>query len=159
MFDLMPNPVLVICAGNLCRSPFAAAYLARRFAEEGIEREVFSRGLLALPGRKPPKEAIEAAQAFGVDLRGHVSQPLLAPDLDRAAIVWVMERRQRRHLAKMRPAHLGKVFLLSEPCGGGDIPDPMGKPRAVFDAVYRQIADCIERWLPQLQTEAAASPF
>lgn len=142
--------VLAVCTGNLCRSPFAAGYLAKRFQDEGVWAEAFSRGLMALPGRRPPREAVRAAAAYGVDLSTHVAQPLLGPDLLRADIVWVMEKAQRDRLVRARPQARDKVALLSEPLDGQDIEDPMGKPLAVFERVYARIAECVDAWMPEL---------
>ncbi|MES0372124.1 MAG: hypothetical protein ABUK11_07565 [Mariprofundaceae bacterium] len=137
----------MICAGNLCRSPFAEVYMRKRFEEAGVEAECFSRGLLAFPGRKVPEMALKVAQEFDVDLSKHVSQTLLAPDLDRAAMVMVMELEQRQHLSKMRPAHIGKVMMLSQPGGGAKISDPMGRSEQTFHRVYSEIAEYIDVWL------------
>jgi|AMFO01.1.fsa_nt_gi Protein-tyrosine-phosphatase len=62
-------------------------------------------------------------------------------------MVMVMEPAQRQHLGKVRPAHIGKVVLLSQPTGGGVIDDPMGKDEACFREVYQEIADLVDAWL------------
>lgn len=144
---VLPSPILMICAGNLCRSPFAEVYMRMRFEEAGVDAECFSRGLLAMPGRKVPDLALKVAQEFGVDLSNHVSQTLLAPDLDRAAMVMVMEMEQRQHLSKLRPAHIGKVMMLSQPGGGEKISDPMGRSEETFHRVYSEIAEYVDVWM------------
>lgn len=144
---LLPSPVLVICAGNLCRSPFAEGYMRNRFEAAGAPAEVFSRGLLALPNQRPPEQALTAAMQFGVDLSSHVAQPLLGGDIDRAALVLVMSPEQRKHLGRMRPAAIGKVFLLSQPAGGKPVPDPMGRDAAFFEQVYAEIAGYVDAWM------------
>lgn len=144
---MMPSPILMICAGNMCRSPFAERYMRLRFEQAGVYAECFSRGLLAMPGRKVPDTALKVAQEFGVDLSEHVSQPLLAPDLDRAAIVMVMEPEQRQHLGKMRPAQIGKYMMLSQLGGGEKIPDPMGRDEDFYKGVYQQISKHVDNWV------------
>jgi len=144
---LLPSPILMICAGNLCRSPFAEGYMRLRLEQAGVHAECFSRGLLFMAGRKVPEIAMKVAKEFGVDLSGHVSQTLLAPDMDRAAMVMVMEPEQRQHLSKMRPAHIGKVMMLSQPGGGEKISDPMGRSEETFRKVYSEIAEYIDVWM------------
>lgn len=144
---LIPSPILMICAGNMCRSPFAEHYMRLRLEQAGVYAECFSRGLLAMAGRKVPEDAVKAAEEFGVDLSGHVSQPLLAPDLERAAIVMVMEPEQRQYLAKMRPSQIGKYMMLSQFTGGEAVTDPMGQDEAFCKTVYRDIARHIDGWL------------
>src|SRR2546427_7830369 len=63
--------LLVVCHGNICRSPFAAALLRRASARNGVR--VDSAGFLG-PGRPPPPEAVAAAARHGVDLSAHRSQ-------------------------------------------------------------------------------------
>ena len=144
---LFPSPILLICAGNLCRSPFAEGYMRKRFEQAGVNAECFSRGLLSMPGQKVPELAVKIAEEFGVDLSGHVSQALLAPDMDRAALIMVMEPEQRQHLSKIRPAHIGKVIMLSQLNGGQKISDPMGRSDETFRRVYAEITEHVDAWV------------
>ncbi len=144
---LFPSPILLICAGNLCRSPFAEGYMRKRFEQAGVNAECFSRGLLSMPGQKVPELAVKIAEEFGVDLSGHVSQALLAPDMDRAALIMVMEPEQRQHLSKIRPAHIGKVMILSQLNGGQKISDPMGRSDETFRRVYAEITEHVDAWV------------
>jgi len=143
---MVPSPILMICDGNLCRSPFAEAYLRKKFEAAGTYAEVFSRGLLALPNRRVPKNGLLAASELDVDLSTHVSQPLLRTDIDRAQMVFVMEPRQRQHLAKMSPGSIGKVFLLSQMTDGEPIEDPVGKDVNAFRSAYKVIVTDVDAW-------------
>jgi protein-tyrosine phosphatase len=90
-----PTSVLVLCNGNIYRSPFAAAALRRALGGPEGTVAVDSAGFQG-PGRESPKEAVEAAARRGIDLTGHRSQ-LVTPDLLRAAeLIVVMEAAQRR---------------------------------------------------------------
>jgi protein-tyrosine phosphatase len=100
-----------------------------------------------MPGQKVPELAVKIAEEFGVDLNGHVSQALLAPDMDRAALIMVMEPEQRQHLSKIRPAHIGKVMMLSQLNGGQKISDPMGRSDETFRRVYAEIIEHVDAWL------------
>ncbi|MDX8397938.1 MAG: hypothetical protein R8K49_06425 [Mariprofundaceae bacterium] len=143
---MLPSPIMMICAGNLCRSPFAEYYMRLRLQQAGVEAECYSRGLLAMPGRKVPELAQQVGLEFGVDMSSHVSQTLLAPDVDRASLIMVMETAQRQHLSKIRPTSIGKLFLLSQPIGGHKVPDPMGKDEAYFRSVYEDITTMVDAW-------------
>jgi len=150
---LLPSPILTICAGNLCRSPFAEAYIRQRFEEAGVEAEAFSRGLLTLPHQRPPEDAQKAAMEFNIDLSSHVSQTLLSTDLDRAGMVLVMDLAQRQHVSKMRPAGIGKVFLLSQPSGGETVADPMGRGIDAFRKVYAEIVSHVDTWMQRFDIQ------
>jgi protein-tyrosine phosphatase len=143
----VPAPIMMVCAGNLCRSPFAEGLMRKRLQQAGIEAECYSRGLIPMPGRKASDTAVTIADEFGVDLSTHISQAVLRPDIERAELVLVMEPAQRQHLIRMSPASTDKIFLLSQPADGRAIPDPVGQNEDVFRAVYDEISDHIDAWL------------
>jgi len=143
----MPTPIMMVCAGNICRSPFAEFYMRKKLEEEGKNGEVFSRGLLLIQGHNVPAAGLKIGLEFGVDMSKHMSNALLAPDMDRAALVLVMEPDQRQHLMQKRPEHVGKVMMLSQPCGAKIIDDPMGRSEDTFRRVYGEIARCVDAWV------------
>lgn len=143
----LPSPVLIVCAGNLCRSPFAEVYLRKKLQAAGVEAEVFSRGLLVLPNQYAPKIAQQVAAEFDIDLSKHISHPLLTPDLDRAGMVLVMDAGQRRRISEISPVSIGKVFLLSQPAGGEPVYDPMGGDAETFRQVYKEIISHVDAWV------------
>lgn len=145
---MLPSSILMVCTGNLCRSPFAELYMRKRLIEAQQEDVAcFSRGVGVPMGRKPPDVAQRVAREFGVDLSTHNAQQLLGTDLDRAGLVLVMSDRQRKHAAQLRPSSIGKLFMLSQPDGGKTIEDPIGKSEEVYRRVYQEIADHIENWI------------
>lgn len=154
----LPSPILFVCYGNLCRSPFAARCMQRCLARRGLQGETFSRGLLALPGQRPPPLAQKVAREFGVDLSGHAAQPLLGIELQRAAMVLVMEPEQRARLAAKAPNVQGKLFMLTHvappPLTDTPVADPMGHDEADFRRVYRWIRDLVDAWTERLISES-----
>ncbi len=144
---LMPTPIMMVCAGNICRSPFAEFYMRKQLEDKGMEAEVFSRGLLMMQGHKVPEFGLKVGLEFGVDMTEHVSQMMLAPDMGRAGLVLVMEPEQRMHLMQKRPEFVGKVMLLSQPCGGKAIKDPVNCSEDTFRRVYGEIAACVDTWV------------
>src|SRR5258708_15102197 len=76
-----PKTVLVVCNGNICRSPVAAALLARELAVHGIT--VQSAGFLGF-NRPVHPAALAAAAGHGLDLADHRSR-LVTADLVRSA--------------------------------------------------------------------------
>lgn len=151
---MLPSPILMVCSGNICRSPFAEHYLRHRLRQAGAFAEVFSRGILEMRGSPTPEEGVAAAAEMGIDLSRHRSTQLERGDLDRAALVMIMERQHRQYLARMQPAAIGKIFYLSQPGGGREVPDPMGKSIDDFRASYRLIADYLDGWLERFGVRA-----
>jgi protein-tyrosine phosphatase len=121
--------ILVVCLGNHCRSPLAAAILARRGKATVIVR---SAGLHPRRhvDRPPHPLMITAARELGYDITGHrgvaLTPQLLAwADLILAMDQAVLEELQRRADADGRP----KIRLYLT---GTDVPDPWGKELTAF---------------------------
>jgi protein-tyrosine-phosphatase len=75
--------VLFVCAGNICRSPFAEG-LARRLAtERGLDVEFASAGEIALDGDRCPPDAVAVAKEYGVDLSSHRARRLTTDKADK----------------------------------------------------------------------------
>jgi len=141
--------LLVLCAGNLCRSPLAEALLRARLARAGKGIEVASAGLIADLGEPADEMTALVAARQGLDLSGHASRPV-DPGLVRwADLVLVMEEAQRRHLLELAPSAVGKVVLLGR-WTGGEIQDPYGQGRAAAETAYAQIEAAVEAWLARL---------
>jgi protein-tyrosine phosphatase len=121
--------------------------LRKKLEEKNFEGEVFSHGLLMMQGKKVPTKGLKIGLEFGVDMMNHMSQALLGPDMDRAGLVLVMEPDQRTHLMKKRPEHVGEIMLLSQPCSGKTVDDPMGRSEDTFRRVYGEIAQCVDTWV------------
>ena len=137
-----PATILMLCQGNICRSPFAASMLGEMLPA-GFE--VVSAGLLPIEHRPSPDVALAAAQAFDVDLTAHRSRYATDRMLAEAACIVVFDRRNARALAARGLALAAPVIYLGELLGDGrrDIADPNRGDRAVFDATYRRIARAV----------------
>lgn len=139
-----PTTVLVVCHGNICRSPVAAALLARELETRRID--VQSAGLVGF-NRPPPAEAVAAAEHYGLNLSNHRSR-LVTPDLVRAAdVIVVMEPIQGRLLFERFGRPTRDVLMLGDfdpaRVEARTIRDPVNQSRQVFDQVYERIARCV----------------
>ncbi len=110
--------VLVLCAANMCRSPMAAALLARELAARDADVldtgvTVRSAGLLA-EGEPPAPLAVAAVADLGLDISGHRSRLLQAADLAGAGLVLAMARAQLRAAVVLAPEVWPRAFTLKE---------------------------------------------
>lgn len=144
--------ILVVCTGNSCRSPIAAALLKEAFKKERVI--VTSAGTVAPVGSSPTKFAIEVAQEMGVDVSGHRARLLRPEMVEGADLVLVMEERHKERVVEMRPEAEGKTkFLGGYPDIKREIPDPIGRSIEVYRevgllmkaGVLRVIAELRER--------------
>jgi len=139
-----PTAVLVVCHGNICRSPFAAARLARELRTEGVLVE--SAGFLG-PARPCPPEAVKAAARRGEDLSTHRSA-LLAPDVVRTAdLIVVMEPGQGRAISERFGRLPSDIVVLGDldpvPLALRTIRDPIEQSLDVYAETYARIERCV----------------
>ena len=144
-----PASVLVVCHGNICRSPFAAGQLARVLPAElrGVV-SVKSAGFVGA-GRSSPRDAIEAAAERGGDLSRHRAT-VLTPALVRASqLIVVMDAMQRREICSLYRRHPSTVALLGDldplVAETREIQDPLDRPVTVYRATYDRIGRCVEQ--------------
>jgi len=139
--------VLVVCMGNICRSPVAERLLAAA-CEDRLE--VGSAGLGALVGHPADAMAAEVAAAHGVTIASHVARQF-TPHLGREQdLILVMEPSFREAVGTQAPELLGRVMLYDQWTGASSIPDPIGRSRAFHEQVFHRIADATRAWEARL---------
>lgn len=169
----MPSPessprqtVLVVCFGNLCRSPMAEALLRHRLPPD--QWEVISAGTHA-SGDDPPTVGSRDAVAHlaGLDISRQRSSPLTVGVLRRSDYVFTMSRRQALEAAALVPTAAARIWLLGafvpatgatresadpygDPADRTEIPDPMGTDAEAYEACCIRLIDCtnaVAAWL------------
>jgi protein-tyrosine phosphatase len=153
---LPPGPlgnVLVLCHGNICRSPFAAVLLAAR----APALEVRSAGLHADDGNPADAAAARCAERMGISLAGHRSRRVDTELLEWAHLILVMQGSHVATLQHAWPQVGGRARLLGAflPAPPYLLEDPWGQPEAVFDDVFARVKRAVENLVVRI---AAASP-
>jgi protein-tyrosine phosphatase len=113
----IPHPgdagIVVLCTANVCRSPMAAALLARRLAALGVTVPVRSAGMIS-SGEPPHPEVISVMASYGIQIASHRSRIVCAADLASASLVLAMARDNLRHAAITEPGAWPRAFTLKE---------------------------------------------
>jgi protein-tyrosine-phosphatase len=158
-----PQHVLVVCHGNICRSPYAAALLRdglRALVGDGVR--VASAGFV-LPGRSCPALAVEVAATRGLDLSGHRSQLLVPPEVATADLILVMDTTQRWGVRALFGRTSEDVLLLGDldpgPIETREIRDPFDQPREVFEESYSRIERCVAEFIRAVSVSVHGHTF
>lgn len=139
----MFNKILVICVGNICRSPMAEELLQQALADRGAQ--VSSAGLGALVGHEADPTAQELMRERGLDISAHRARQISTDLIRENDLILVMEDWQQKDIESMHPPARGKVHRLGK-WGDFEIPDPYRKPRDAFERALSAIETGIEEW-------------
>lgn len=151
-FPRQVTRVLVLCKGNICRSPFAAELLKKRALDRKIQLDIRSAGLDTTPGHDAYPLAKTTSREFDVDLDHHRTTPITMDMVSWADLILVMEAAHIVNLYEMTSAARTKTFLLGHFAAEAttDIRDPYEGTPDVFSRCYAIIGDSCDGLLRQI---------
>lgn len=106
----MAFQILVVCTGNICRSPIAAQLLAERLDDVSVT----SAGVAAVVGSDIAPGMIGATGRAGVSISPHAARQITEALVRRAGLVLTMDTDQRSWVLGLVPAALKRVFTFRE---------------------------------------------
>lgn len=144
----MFKSILVVCVGNICRSPMAEAMLLEQCRAKGIT--VASAGVGALVGKPMNETALEVLRENGLDHPTHQARQLTREMAHQYDLILTMEPRHVQDILRIAPEARGKTFLLGKWQSDKAIPDPYRQQRPAFEHVYKLISDGTASWSKHL---------
>ena len=138
--------ILVVCIGNICRSPVGEVVLQSLLPSHTVN----SAGIQALVGRGVPETGAMVAHELNVDVSQHRAQQLTHQMCLDHDLILVMERAHIDAVCAISPAVRGKVMLYGQWLSQADIPDPYKQSREAFDHAYALIHQSAEAWFRKL---------
>ncbi|MCG2592029.1 low molecular weight phosphotyrosine protein phosphatase [Ramlibacter sp. XY19] len=138
--------LLVVCEGNICRSPMAQGLLAA--ALPGIA--VRSAGLGALIGAPADPIAVKLMQELRIDISAHRAVQITRQMCLEADLVLVMSVGQRRRIEEQHPQAHGRVIRVGEFIQA-DVPDPYRQSEDAFRQALSLLVQGVDAWLPRIQ--------
>ncbi len=154
----MPQKILFVCLGNICRSPLAEGIFLHLCAEQSLS-SVYSVDSAGTgdwhAGQQPDKRSIAAAQRQGIKLT-HVCRQIRLDDFLKFDQILVMDKSNLQDLtAQCPPQYRTKIKLIrdfdSDGEKGLDVPDPYYGGPSDFDAVYSMLYRCCTCLLNDLE--------
>jgi len=142
-----PANILIVCHGNICRSPYAAHRLQALLEAKGLTCQIASAGFIG-PDRASPGNAVATAASRGIDLKPHRSQLLNQTLVESAQLIIVMEARQAEALRMVFGNLKARILILGdldpEPAETRTVRDPALQSRAIFAESYGRIDRCLQ---------------
>lgn len=138
--------VLVVCIGNICRSPMGEALIAAALPH----LKVGSAGIGALVGQPADPLARALMAERGIDIEAHRARQLTTLMCQEADLILVMDEEQRLYVNQRHPFARGKLFRLGE-VARVDIPDPYRLGRPAFDQALQLIEAGANAWTERIK--------
>ncbi len=141
--------ILIVCVGNICRSPAAEALLSSRLQGKGLT--ISSAGIGALVGNPMDKTAHEVLADHGLEHMSHRARQVNSEMLHKADLILAMENSHIQHIRQIAPEVHGKTFLVGKWLDDTEVPDPYRQSKPAFEHVHSLLTQCVESWLPYLK--------
>ncbi|MVF13941.1 low molecular weight phosphotyrosine protein phosphatase [Ketobacter sp. MCCC 1A13808] len=145
----MFNEILIVCIGNICRSP-TGEYLFKQKLTNKPNVKVHSAGVGALVDHPIDETAGQLLLENGIDAGDHKARQLSTQMLVDADLILTMDSSLIKSINSLAPQVSGKIFLLSKWSSGAAIGDPYRKSREAFEHVYKKIDSFTNDWLKYL---------
>lgn len=140
--------ILLVCVGNICRSPTAEHLL--REALLGSDIAVGSAGLGARVGHPIDSTALATLQRHGQRPSFHRARQLTAELALEADLILTMEQSHIQSTIQRVPEARGKIFLLGKWQSEQEIPDPYRQGPEAFEYSYGLIERAVASWAERL---------
>jgi len=145
----MFQSVLMLCIGNICRSPVAEGILKKMSEQHQLGLTVSSAGVHAMVDDPAQPFSIEVAHAHGIDITAHHARQLTAEIIHAHDLILVTDEPVRKIAMQQHPFATGKIKKLGH-FRNHEIVDPYRKPKENFEAMYVEIDACLHDWLQKI---------
>ena len=158
--------VLVVCTGNICRSPTGEGVLRHRAEARGLSGRVAVRSAGTHDyhvGESPDRRSMKHASKRGYDLSAQRAMQVERAHFDEYDYILAMDRGHLRILKQMAPAgsraRIGLFLEASADWHGEDVPDPYYGGPEDFERVLDMVEEAADRWLDRFAAELDPTAF
>ena len=151
--------ILMVCLGNICRSPLAEGLLRKKIYNHSLTWSVDSCGTANYHiGSPPDSRMIATAAIYGTDISDLKARQFSQSDFEKYDIIYVMDKSNYANVARIaqNELHRNKVRLLLndwKPSSNLEVPDPYYGTEDDFKRVYELLDEALEHILNKLKSE------
>jgi protein-tyrosine phosphatase len=148
--------ILMVCLGNICRSPMAHGLLLKKAKSLNLTIKVDSAGTSGLhKGQAPDLRMRQTAQELGTPIEELRSRPFAVEDFDEFDLIFAMDKNNLRDILSLarNEDHMHKVSLLLnelEPGKGLEVPDPYYGGKQGFIEVYHLLDRATDKLIERI---------
>ena len=137
--------ILVVCVGNICRSPIAAGLLKDQYPQKNID----SAGLSAVIGNPVDPKSQQVMTPYNINMSDHVAKQITENLVTTADIIFTMSDSQTKWIESHWPHCRGKTFRIGHWLDK-DIADPYQHDESAFEVVKQDIVNSLEKWTDKI---------
>lgn len=141
--------ILMVCLGNICRSPLAEGVLASKLNDDF---QIESAGTISMhEGKQPDKRSIKIAEKHGIDISSQRSRPITKTDLQKFDKIFCMDLEIYKDVISLtsNEEQKQKVSLFLEAAGQHgeniEVPDPYWGDMNDFENIFQMIDKASEK--------------
>ncbi|MBL7808383.1 MAG: low molecular weight phosphotyrosine protein phosphatase [Saprospiraceae bacterium] len=144
--------ILMVCLGNICRSPLAEGIMKQKIREASLSWMVDSAGTgYWHVGELPDRRSVVTAGQHGIDITDQRARQFQVADFDRFDQIFVMDTQNRRDVLRLAQteAHRAKVMLMLDELYPGEdrsVPDPYYDDNG-FEEVFTMLDEACEAFV------------
>ncbi|MCO5248494.1 MAG: low molecular weight phosphotyrosine protein phosphatase [Chitinophagales bacterium] len=141
--------VLMVCLGNICRSPLAEGILKEKVKQKGLDWKVDSAGTGGWHnGEQPDKRSIRVAKKYGIDIADQISRQVRSIDYEEFDLIFAMDKQNYENLMLLaEKEEKSKIkLILNEvyPNQNKSVPDPYWDDDG-FEKVFRMLDEACDK--------------
>ena len=149
--------ILMVCLGNICRSPLADGILRYKVQQHNLDVIVDSAGTSSWhQGENPDQRATACAKKYGVDISKLVARQFSKNDFDEFDKIYVMDSSNYRDVLKLAADETDEqkvemILNVVNPGKNKSVPDPYFGGEEGFDDVYKMLDEACEKIIKEIE--------
>lgn len=140
--------ILMVCLGNICRSPLAEGILSSKIISNDIFIDSAGTGAYHI-GNQPDERSVEVAKKYGIDISKQRARKFQVADFDIFDIIYVMDENNFHDILSLARDNYDKQkvkLILNEihPDKNNSVPDPYYGGADGFEKVFKMLDEACE---------------